>query len=397
MRHIIIVVVLFMAGCASSPSPILPPVSLQPVKNEFIIVRTWSGDLGDAASDRYLKLTPAIGGNIIYSADYKGIISAFSIQTGDLIWEVDTEQPIGSALTLHNNQLLVGTSTGMVVSLSASSGKELWSTQLSSEVLAAPQVSQGIVVVRCVNGHLYGLEEKSGKQIWLHEQIIPALTLRGTSTPVITNDLVLNAFDNGRLVANNLQTGKVIWQSSIAVPRGSTDLERIVDADADPVIVENVVYAVAYQGRLVAMQLGSGRIIWTRDLESYVGMSVDPYRIYLTDSDGVLWALDRSTGATLWKQDALLRRNTTRPKLHKQYLIVGDFNGFLHWFRRDNGKLVARVRLKDASYTAPGLDESEDLLYPKSNDILIRPFSHENKLFAIDRHGHIEAFQMSYP
>jgi outer membrane protein assembly factor BamB len=397
MRLIVIALVVLVGGCASSPSPVEPPVSLKRIENAFIIKRVWRHDLGDAASDKYLKLDPLFDKNVIYSVDHRGLITAYALDSKDKIWETDIALQVGSAPSLYNGQLLVGTSQGKLVALDAKNGRILWSTQLGSEVLAAPKVAKGIIVVRCVNGYIYGLDEETGKQIWLHEQIIPALTLRGTSNPVIRDDIVLSSFDNGRLIANNLQTGQVLWQSSIAIPRGTTDLERMVDADADPVVVENVVYAVAFQGRLVAMQLGSGRIIWSRDLESYVGMSIDPYRIYLTDSEGMLWALDRTTGATLWKQDALLRRNPTRPTLHKQYLVVGDFNGYVHWLKRDSGKLVARVRLKDASVTTPTLDETEDLEFPRSNDILVPPIVNEDRLFVIDRHGHMEAFLASYP
>ena len=397
MRLWFFILVIFMAGCSTSPSPVDPPVELNRVENAFMIERVWRHELDDAASDKYLKLAPVFDNDVVYSVDHRGLISAYDLGSRDKIWESDIGFRVGSALSLYNKRLLLGTSTGNLVALNASDGEVLWSTQLDSEILAPPKVSKGIIVVRCVNGYLYGLNEQTGSQVWLHEQIIPALTLRGTSSPVIKDDIVLNAFDNGRLIANNLQTGQVLWQSSIAVPRGTTDLERMIDADADPVVVENTIYTVAFQGRLVAMQLGSGRTIWSRELDSYVGMSVDAYRIYLTDSDGVLWALDRTTGATLWKQDALLRRSPTRPTLHKQYLVVGDFNGYVHWLRRDNGKLVARVRLGAVFVTDPVLDETGDLEFPKTNNILVAPIVHDEKLFVIDRYGRMEAFAAAYP
>lgn len=397
MKYIHLIMFLLVAGCSSSPSPVLPPVKLTAVKNEFSVRKLWSRDIGEGASDNYLKLTPAISGEQMYTIDHKGTVTAFNTKTRVVIWEKELATKIGSPVTLHKDQLLIGTSDGSVFSLSKKSGKINWRSTISSEVLAAPQAAQGIVVVRCVNGQLYGLDLETGKQLWLIEQRTPSLTLRGTSEPVISGDLVLNTFDNGRLVAVNLQSGKIIWQSSIAVPKGRTDLERMIDADANPVVVDDIVYAVAFQGRLVAMQLGSGRIIWTRDLDSYVGMAVDPYKIYLADSQGIIWALDRATGATLWKQDALLRRSITKPQLHKQYIIVADFNGFLHWIRRDNGKIAARVRLDVSDYIDPDLDESEDLIFPKSGNILVSPVTKGNTLIAMDRYGHTEAFEVSYP
>ncbi len=397
MKYIYLIMFLLVAGCSSSPSPVLPPVKLTAVKNEFSVKKLWSREIGEGASDNYLKLTPVISGERMFTIDHKGTVTAFNTKTRVVIWEKELVNKIGSPVSLHKDQLLIGTSNGNVFSLNKESGKINWKSTLSSEVLAAPQAAQGIVVVRCVNGQLYGLDLETGKQLWLIEQRTPSLTLRGTSEPVISGDLVLNTFDNGRLVAVNLQSGKIIWQSSIAVPKGRTDLERMIDADANPVIVDDIVYAVAFQGRLVAMQLGSGRIIWTRDLDSYVGMAVDAYRIYLADSQGIIWALDRTTGATLWKQDALLRRSITKPQLHKQYLVVGDFNGFLHWIRRDNGKVAARVRLDTSDYVAPDLDESEDLVFPKSGNILALPVTKGNTLIAMDRYGHTEAFEVSYP
>lgn len=397
MKYLLFPVFLAMVGCAGSPSPVLPPVQLQPVKNEFPIHKLWSHSIGKGASDKFLRLTPAYENGLLYAVDHTGAVKAFNTQSRDIKWQLELHRPASSALTLAGELLLLGTSEGEVIALHKDNGEVLWQTSLSSEILAAPKVAKGIVIVRCVNGYLYGLDSKTGKQLWTLEQTTPSLTLRGTSEPVIVDDLVLNSFDNGRLVATNLQTGQIIWQESIAVARGSTDLERMIDADANPVVQKDMVYAVAYQGRLVAMQLGSGRINWTRDIDSYVGLAADPYRLYLTDTQGVIWALDNSTGATLWKQDAMLRRGVTRPLLHKQYLIVGDFNGFLHWFRRDTGKLVARIRLNEFSHSDPGLDESEDLQFPKSNSILVLPVVTDNTLIAMDRHGHTEAFEASYP
>ena len=246
-----------------------------------------------------------------------------------------------------------------------------------------------------MNGDVIALHQDSGKQLWRIEERTPALTLRGLSTPVIYNDLLLVAFDNGKLKAVALQTGKQIWETVVAVPRGRSDLERIVDLDATPVVIDDVVYSIAYQGRLVAIQLGSGQIIWQRDIESYLDFTVDAYRIYLVSSDGVVWALDRSNGATLWKQDALLRRGLTAPRIYQDYIIVGDYNGFVHWLRRDTGKLDARIRMLDFAYTSPDLDETDANIFPKENNILITPIIDNKRLILVDRFGHAEAYKVS--
>jgi len=396
-KVVLFCLIFLLAGCGSSPSPVLPPVKLSAVTNAFVIKRQWQSDFGDGAGDNYLRLTPVLDKGVLYAVDFHGILTAYDIAKADTLWQVNLNIPVGSALSLDQNLILLGSSNGDVLAVNKNDGKTVWHAQVSSEVLAPPAISGDTIVVRCVNGMLYALDRKDGKQLWSLEQTTPALTLRGTSKPVISGDIVLAAFDNGRLLALNLQNGKILWQAVVSVPRGRTDLERMVDIDANPVVVDDTVYVVSYQGRLAAIQLGSGRILWTRDIPSYIGMSVDAYRIYLVDSDSRVWALDRMNGATLWKQEALLRRSLTPPRLQDNYVIEADFDGFIHWLRRDNGKLVARLRLNTFDYTHPDLDETEDLNFPKHNNILIPPLVDDHTLIAMDRYGHTEGYQIDYP
>lgn len=397
LSTLIILVSMWLGGCSTSPSPVLPPVKLTPVKNAFAIKKAWENDFGNGAGDNYLKLTPVREDNILYTLDDHGRVTAFDFQNQAIKWQKKLGIEASTALTLDKELLLFGSSDGDVIAMRKQDGKVVWHAHVSSEVLAPPQVAKGLVVVRCVNGMLFALKRKDGKQVWSLEQTTPALTLRGTSTPVISGDIIISGFDNGRLLAVNLETGKVLWQTTISIPRGRTDLERMVDIDATPIVKDDVVYAVSYQGRLAAVQLGSGRILWTRDINSYNGMAVDPYRIYLVDDKSRVWALDRQNGATLWKQDALLRRSLTKPVLQDQYVIEADFDGFIHWLRRDNGKLVARVRMNSFDYTNPDLDETQDLQFPKTNNILAPPIVNGNSLIAVDRYGHTEAFNIHYP
>lgn len=388
---------MLLGGCSTSPSPVLPPITLSTVKNAFPIQRVWQTDFGEGAGDNYLKLTPLLEKNTLYTVDFQGLVTAYDMPNNTIIWQSKLSLPVSTPLTADGDLLLLGSSHGDVMAIRKKNGQVVWHQYVSSEVLSRPVVSGKYVIVRCVNGMLYALNREDGKQIWSQEQITPALTLRGTSTPVIAGDIVLSAFDNGRLLAYNLQTGKLLWQTTIAIPRGRTDLERMVDIDANPVVVDDMVYAVSYQGRIAALQLGSGQILWTRDINSYSGMTIDAYRIYLVDDQSRVWALDRMNGATLWKQDGLVRRSLTTPRLQNQYVIVADFDGFIHWLRRDNGKIVARVRLNDYDYTQPNLDETEDLNFPKLNNILAAPVVDGNTLIAMDRYGHTEAFQIKYP
>lgn len=382
-------------ACTSSPSPVLPPVALQPLDNSFAIHKRWEAKFGDGGSDQYLQLAPVIKNGTGYVADLHGLVTAFTVDSGKILWQVATDYAYASAPSLDGQTLLLGTSHGEVVAIDIHAGEIRWHTNVSSEVLAMPQSSHGVVVVRCVDGNLYGLGLTTGAQLWMSDQRTPVLTLRGTSSPVITGDIVLSGYDTGRLVAYTLQSGKLLWQTTVAASQGRTDLERMIDIDGDPIVVDDIIYVIAYQGRLAAVQLSTGQIIWTRDLDSYVGISVDAYRIYVTATDGIVWALDRNNGSTMWKQDGLLRRSLTRPQLQKQYVIVGDINGYLHWLRRDTGKLVSRTRLLQQITFDEKPDD--DLLFAKRRSILAMPLTTETGVIAMDRQGHVEAFDVSYP
>jgi outer membrane protein assembly factor BamB len=286
---------------------------------------------------------------------------------------------------------------GELVALDSEQGNVRWKKQLSSEILAPVASNGSLVVAKTVDGTIVALNADDARQLWSHSEMVPALTLRGQSAPVIINDILVYASDDGRVKALSLRSGTELWSRTVSIPKGGTDLARMIDIDATPVIYDDTVFVSAYQGRLAALNLHSGRIIWARDIATYSGLTVDAYRVYISDSEGQVWALDRKTGATLWKQDKLLRRSVTAPVLQKGYIAVADFNGFVHWLARDDGRLVARTRLSRHD----GNDETEDfdyLKFAKWNNILAVPRSvDETTLLAMDRTGWLESFSLQVP
>lgn len=386
------IVAVLLSSCSSSPSPVLPPLKLTKIENELRITNDWTRYLGKGASYAFLKLKPVIDGDKVFSVDYTGQVKLSSLKTGDTSWVKNLNSPISTPITLANETLYLGTSKGEVIVMSAASGKELWRTSLSSEILAAPQTADGIVVVRTVDGSLYGLNVLNGEQKWVYSREVPLLTLRGTSTPVISNGIVISGADSGKLTALTLQEGTILWETTIAVPKGRTELEHIIDIDAEPVVVKDVVYVVSYHGRLAAVQIDSGRIHWARDMSSYSGFTVGPYRVFLTDADGYIWALNRFNGATIWRQDKLLRRSLTRPVIQKEHIIVADYSGYLHWLSREDGHQAARKRVNEGYYLFTTPNEEEDILFDRAQNVLVEPIVNNGNVLAIDRMGTISSF-----
>lgn len=407
MKFFPVVTVFFLLiGCGSSPSSVLPPVELTPLTNQIDISRQWKFTAGKGVSDFYLKLKPVFNKDTGYIVDYKGHLQAFTIKSGKQLWDVDLNVPVSGGLTLADGKLFLGTSKGEVVAIDldrhglknqdSKNIKELWRAQLSSEILSRPAIAHGVIVVKTIDGRVYGLDADNGNQSWVYDRTVPRLTLRGSSSALIVNDIVISTSDNGKVAALSLKNGKLLWESTIAVAKGRNQLERVIDMDIDPVVVDDVIYVAGYQGRIAAVKIGSGQLIWSRDFSSYSGLYVDAYRVYVTDATGQVWALNRHNGSTLWRQDKLLRRQLTGPEAYDKYIVVGDYDGFLHWLNREDGKIVARKQINssDVFVEDEEIDEELALLFSKQNNILVKPLLVNGLLLSLDRVGHLEAFKI---
>ena len=223
-----------------------------------------------------------------------------------------------------------------------------WRSRVSSEVLAPPQHGSGTVIAYAVDGKVFALDAQTGKIRWQFDTQVPLLTLRGLATPRIVDDRVLVGLANGRVLALQLSDGKNLWSTEVAPARGRSEIERLVDVDATPLVLGDVAYCVAFQGQVTAISIATGRVLWARELSSTADMAYDDEALYVTSPDGSLTALTRSAGEILWRQDALQYRYVTGPARLGEYLIVGDIEGYMHWLDRHTGNIVHRKRLDDA-------------------------------------------------
>jgi outer membrane protein assembly factor BamB len=309
------------------------------------VIEIWSKNTGKGTDKTYLKLIPAVSQDRIYTADTHGLVSAIDAENGKTIWGKDTDTKITGGPGVGDSLVLVGTREGEVLALSSTSGEELWRTTVSSEILSTPREADEIVIVRTIDGKLFALDKDDGKRLWVYDRTVPALTLRGTSSPVIEGDLVIAGFDGGRIATMELQTGKLIWETKIAVSSGRSELERMVDIDAEPLVMDGIVYVATYQGKIAAVSLDGGRVLWTRDISSYAGISADDVNLYITDDESHIWALERLSGTSVWKQEKLYLRAVTGPASIGNYVVVGDTEGYLHWIDKITGQFAARKQV----------------------------------------------------
>ncbi|MCZ6565483.1 MAG: outer membrane protein assembly factor BamB [Gammaproteobacteria bacterium] len=330
------------------------PAKLINLGTEKIKVQSvWKNSIGDL-EEAHSVIRPYITGDLVYLTDAEGRVEAWQRMDGKRIWSVTLKEEITGGVNGGDDIVVVGTGNGVVIALSTVDGQEKWRTSVSSEVMALSQAKFGVIVARTNDSKVHALDVGQGNIVWKAGRGTPPLTLRGASEPKVVGDSVLVGYDDGKMAALSMRDGTELWETTVSVPGGRSELERMSDVDGEIAYVNGIVYAASFNGRVVAVDMDTGKILWTKDLSSHVGLSADESRVYVTDSDDSVWALDIVTGATLWRQDKLLYRDLTAPKVMGKYVVVGDFKGYLHWFSKEDGKLVGRENIAgDAIKVAP--------------------------------------------
>ena len=365
---VLVVASVWLSGCSwlRGEDNIEPPFELTEIQSKVKLQRLWHQDVGAKIGEQYLKLSPAIDGGRVFAADVKGRVTAYDEATGKEIWETKTGIAVSSGVGVGEGLVLVGDSEAQVIALDWRDGHEVWRSEVTSEILSIPGADQGIVVIQSVDGKLAGLKASDGTRVWVYDRSVPVLSLRGTSSPMLVQGAVITAGDNGKLAVVDLARGLVAWETSIAVPRGRSELERMVDIDSQPQVWGGTIYTVTYQGQIAAVEGNTGRILWTREMSSAAGLGVDFSNVYVTDENSEVWALERDNSGSVWKQDKLTRRALTAPVAIGDYVAVADFEGYVHVLSRNTGEIVGRERADSKGVLAP-LVVNGDILFVYGN------------------------------
>jgi outer membrane protein assembly factor BamB len=336
-----------LGGCGligGDKSNIEPPAELVEFDSSLRVRRLWSRRIGGGTERLRLGLTPATDGARIFAGAHDGSVVALDAGNGRELWSVDTELSLAAGPAFGGGLLVFGTNNGELIALAADDGSERWRRTVGSEVLAPPAVGSNVVVFRSVDGRLRGVSATDGRDLWTIEQTMPALTLRGNSAPRVAGTVVVCGFDNGRVGAYELSSGEPRWEMAIAAPTGRNELDRLVDISAELQIAGNDVYVASYHGRAVGIDLSTGLVLWQTELSSFAGLGVDGSNVYVADDVSAVMALDRRTGGVVWTQEALRLRDVSAPTRYRQAIVVGDFEGYLHWLDPRDGHFLARVR-----------------------------------------------------
>jgi outer membrane protein assembly factor BamB len=325
-----------------------PPKELVAYEQEIEIDLLWKEQTGIGSDSQDVKLVPAVAYGKVITADREGLVEARDAKTGELLWSVEKELPLSGGPGIGSDTIVIGTSNAEVFALNINSGEQLWKVKVSSEVLSVPRIEQRIVIVRTTDGREIALSESTGDEIWAFVKNVPALSIRGSGTPVIDDENVISGYANGKLIALRLEDGKLVWETSIAIPKGRSEVERLVDLDVDPILADGVIFIASYQGGVSAVLGLDGDVLWrNEDVSSFSGLSTDWQYIYLTDTESDVWQLDQRIGASLWRQKDLHQRRLTAPAAYDEFVTVGDFEGYLHWLAVSDGRQLGRIQVTD--------------------------------------------------
>lgn len=331
-------------GCSSNKIEV-EPSPLPELEDPIKLKKHWSKRVGRGADDKYFDLQPVVYEGAVYSIGHRGVLAALDLESGKRRWQRKTGDIVTSGLSIAEDRIWYGTLQGELVCLDVAEGEELWRIKLSSEILSPVLVDGALLVAQTNDGKIYGMSYKEGRQRWVYETSVPILTLRGTNRPQVAAGAIVAAFANGKLVVLNRETGLPIWDKQISRIKSSSELERMVDIDGRFLVLDNTVFVVGFQGRMAALDLYSGAVRWQKEMSSFAGLDVAQDSVFVSDSDGVVWALDAATGEDRWRQDGLIARVPSAPALVGDKLVLGDFEGYLHWMSVESGEFLGRAKV----------------------------------------------------
>lgn len=322
-----------------------PPAELVEFKATATPRILWSSKVGEAEK---FDFVPAVDGEYVYAASVRGELLKLQAGSGSVEWRVSSDERFSAGVGSGAGLVLIGTATGYVLAYDQQ-GKLRWKSKVSSEVRSVPRVDGEIVVVRAGDGRIFGLSAADGVRVWVYERSTPALTLRSSAGVTIDHGVVYAGFAGGKLVAINADDGKTLWETTVAQPRGTTEIERIADITSLPVVDGQVVFAAAFQGKVAAVESTTGRLGWSRDISSYTGINAETGRLYVTHAEDAVYSLDYSTGKTFWRQGDLRYRQLSAPLPMGELIALGDLQGYVHFLQREDGAFAARLKTDNSA------------------------------------------------
>lgn len=356
----------------------LEPAELVDFTPTVKVRKLWSTGVGKGEGHIGVRQHPAVADGRVFAAAVEGGVQALDLHTGKRIWEYKPEKVkkkpklrLAGGPGVGEGLVVIGTLDGQVIALDAASGAEKWRARVPNEVITAPAIAQGLVFVRSNDGRVSAFEASNGERRWFHDQEGPTLTVRGNAAVVAGPGVVFVGNDEGTVTTLAMQDGRELWNQTVGVPEGRSELQRMADVDGAPVLENTTLFVTSFKNQTMAIEGPTGRPMWSRDHGGAGGVAVSSGLAVVADNAGSVWGLDKASGSALWSQAALARRSLTGAAIQGDYAVVGDYKGYLHWLRLDNGELAARERAgHDALVAQPVVADGILLVQNTDGDII---------------------------
>ncbi|WP_350431417.1 outer membrane protein assembly factor BamB [Shewanella sp. H8] len=359
--------VALMSACSSSDVEEEPVSELVDIQATVFPEISWDTSVGDGVGDYYSQLRPAVRYGKLFVADRSGVVVAFDETTGDELWKQDFNDAfkeqlktktkgirLAAGVTAARNKVFVGGETGLLVALDEATGDVVWSAQANGELLSAPTVAEDVVAVNTSKGAFEAFNIDNGEKLWTYEMQLPNLTLRGTGSAAYEAGGFFVGTADGKVAVVVKANGQAAWEQAVFTPAGANEFTRMADIDMTPLILGENLYVASYNGNLVSMELRSGRVVWSRKYSSFNELAAAGIGLYLVDDHSRIYSVDRRNGLELWSNTELQNRELTSPAVLENYIVVGDFEGYLHFIDRNSGKIVGRIQVdSDGLYGQP--------------------------------------------
>ncbi|MEM7195520.1 MAG: outer membrane protein assembly factor BamB [Pseudomonadota bacterium] len=371
-----LIVVLF-SGCKSKEiqaergtfQEAVDPVPLPADSGVSEIGVEWESFAGEGDTQGFAVLEPKLNNGVLYTASRNGRVTAFGAEDGQSLWRTSMNTSIYSGVGVGDGIAVVGLDNGQVVALSTENGEELWRVAVDRQLSSIAAIGRSRVVVRTSDGLILGLRADNGERVWVLERRVPQLSMQGDSTPVITGDAVLVGLPNGKLIANNVVTGREYWETGRALSQGTNVIERMSDADSAPLVQGNSVFSAVYQGDISALRLNDASVRWRANVSSRQRLSLLEGILFATDDQGGLTAINEEDGSVLWTQMAFMGRGISHPQAIGDRVLIGDASGNLHSIERKTGALVETLNLADGAIRSLQMHSDNVIVYSNLGEI----------------------------
>ncbi len=341
-----------LTGCSTTDT-FEQPEPLPDIDTAVEVDTVWSRSVGEGHDGEFLYLAPLNTGDVIYAASADGELMAVDSENGDRLWETELDDRIFAGVGGDGLHLYLVTREADLLALSREDGRELWRVALPTEVLAVPQSNGKAVIIQTTDGRVLSFDASNGNKLWQYDGVVPVLSMRAAVAPLVGSDIVIASFASGKLIALAADSGQPLWQYDVGLPQGRTELERLVDIAGQPLVVDTALLVVGYQGKLALVDIRTGQEIWNRKASSLHSPMIAGDDIYLTLANSDVTALRGSDRRELWLQDQLEWRQVTGPMVYKDYLVVGDYEGYLHVLSRSDGRLLGQRKFDGEGIRVP--------------------------------------------